>query len=119
MTTPFERNLARSGPLYPDRYAIPERDQPFKDPVVEFQQWLKTARPGWRHPYYVGFLAADREYLVPLDESSNPRYGHIFTEPADTLGRLAMGAYMTGKVFLTQEKLGPGRYIYWATRRKH
>lgn len=89
-----------------------------KQPVAKFLDWLAEAPKGHKYAYYVGFLAADREYIIPLDTRPKPRYGHVFVEPANSLGTEAMAAYEQGRVHLTQERMGPGRWIYWATKRK-
>ena len=62
--------------------------------------WVAHAVPGAREPYYEGFLWVDRKENAEADET------------AKALWRCAE----RGQVMLTQQRVGDGHYIYFATR---
>ncbi len=78
------------------------------------EHWLKTAQPGSRFCYHEGHLAHDRERMVV--------YGASFrweSVPAvEAIGKLFWNAYCNGKITLTQERTGGGKFRYWAEKRR-
>lgn len=74
------------------------RERPLPAPVLDFEAWLRAARPGDRCTYYSGYLSAARESAaVP---SANA----------------AWKAYESGAVRLTQQKLTNFLYCYIAEK---
>lgn len=70
-----------------------------------FEGWLQRSAPGDAFTYYVGFLAVDRD-----KRRSGPW--------VDELARRAMREQSAGWVFLTQKRLAPGVFAYYATKRR-
>ena len=77
------------------------------------EAWLDRAKPGEIAVYYEGFLLHDRRMTITSSDGTSVS---LRQEPANTLGNIAWSAYRTGRVLLTQYKLGAGKYLYLATR---
>lgn len=77
--------------------------------MTPFTTWFRHAKRRSRLLYYTGYLAADRG-----PESKDSR-----TEQQETVHRLAVETLryaIRGEVALTQKKLSPGVYAYYAER---
>lgn len=77
------------------------------------EAWINRAKPGETAVYYEGFLLHDRRQTITSRDGSSVS---LRQEPANTVGNIAWSAYRTGRVMLTQFKLGAGKYLYLATR---
>ncbi len=79
--------------------------------IKAFNQWLYREPESRRFKYYEGNLCKDRFIVFSFDDP-------IVNEPIDTLATEVWSTYLAGQTHLTQQKLGDGRYAYWATRTK-
>lgn len=76
-----------------------------------FNNWVRTAKPGWELVYHVGHLAFDRE-TVYEETGRVRRY-----EPQHSTGNAAYAAYEDGLVELFQKRISENRWHYIARRR--
>lgn len=67
---------------------------------MDFERWLREAKPGDRRIYFVGYLPVAK-----------------WRWQVRRAARIAWEAYLDGKVHLVQSKVGPGQYEYIAVRR--
>lgn len=80
---------------------------------MNLKQWAKSAAPGDMYPYYAGFLLLDRDKQTYV-----PGVGYLLVNVPEVqdIANCAWALYEQGCVYLSQAKLGDGRYIYYATR---
>ena len=79
-----------------------------------FEQFLEMGLPGSKITYHEGFLPMDRKR--PILNSNQPPATPA-QELTEKIARYAYWAGTRGLVELTQEKLGPLHYCYYATKR--
>jgi hypothetical protein len=77
-----------------------------------FNRWYLRAGYGEQHLYYRGYIAADR------GSDSKDRKTSAQQE-VERLAAAAFARYEQGHVALTQRKLAPGVYAYYATKLKN
>lgn len=90
--------------------------------AADFNIWLAHGAPGSRIVYFQGHLAHDREGTILFSPSiinghKHEHYVHQFFDPQHTTAIEAYRAYILGKVFLLQERLGPNKFNYIAQKR--
>lgn len=74
----------------------------------DFRQWLRTAKPGERRPYFHGNLAKMRQ-----DRAASERMLTMLG-----MAKEAELAHQAGMVSLVQRRLGPDTFEYLAERRR-
>ena len=72
-----------------------------------FRFWLDSAPPGAAYIYHVGFLLKDRG-IGEKDKTALPH----------KMGDLARASHLSGVTVLLQKRLGPGRFVYLAMKRR-
>jgi len=84
------------------------------DAVKDFDRWLYGVGNKRRFCYHKGFLGRDRfdRFIVGTEVV------YRVNKPMEALANEVWDAYMAGLVHLTQERLGPDLFGYWATKAK-
>lgn len=81
----------------------------------EFHFWLLHDDTGSRFLYWKGRLVCDRWSRWWTD--INDKFHYTVNIPVDTLAKQVWDAYMNGAVYLTQKRIGPDQFEYWAEKR--
>lgn len=87
--------------------------------MEKFPKWLSKPMGNKWFVYWQGFLARDRVTVERIDPNNpNSMFIEKPVPEVDALAKMIYASFKRGQVRLVQKREGPGKFIYFAVKRR-